>query len=70
LNEERPVRVILADDHGPTREDIRFAVEQYDQFVVCAEAVDAPGAIEAASASVPTWRCFDIKLAGSGIAAA
>jgi DNA-binding NarL/FixJ family response regulator len=67
---ERQVRVLIADDHEPTREDIRFALEQDPHFVVCGEAVDAPGAIEAAVRERPDVSLLDIKMPGSGIAAA
>ena len=43
-----PIRVLIADDHAPTRADMREAVEHDGRFVVCAEAADAPAAVELA----------------------
>ena len=65
-----PVRVLLADDHAPTREDIRFAIEQDERFVVCAEAADAPGAIEAAVRERPDLVVLDLNMPGWGVAGA
>lgn len=66
------VRVLLADDHRPTREDIRFALEQSvdGRFTVCAEAADAPGAIEAAMRERPDVCLLDVNMPGWGVAAA
>lgn len=63
------VRVLLADDHAPTREEVRFALEQDERFEVCAEAADAPGAIEAAVRARPDLCLLDIRMPGNGIAA-
>lgn len=63
------VRVLLADDHEPTREEVRFALEQDERFEVCAEAADAPGAIKAALRSRPDVCLLDIRMPGNGIAA-
>ena len=32
-----PIRVLIADDHAPTRADLREAVEQDERFTVVAE---------------------------------
>jgi DNA-binding NarL/FixJ family response regulator len=66
----QPSRVLIADDHQPTREDVRFALEQDERFEVCAEAVDAPGAIEAALRERPGICLLDVKMPGWGVAAA
>lgn len=65
-----PVRVLLADDHVPTRHDIRRALESDSRFVVCAEAGDAPAAIEAAVRETPDICVLDVRMPGSGVAAA
>ena len=65
-----PVRVLLADDHVPTRHDIRRALEADSRFVVCAEAGDAPAAIEAAVRETPDICVLDVRMPGSGVAAA
>lgn len=64
------VRVVVADDHVPTRAEIRLALEEDTRFAVCAEASDAPGAVEAALRERPDISLLDINMPGSGIAAA
>ena len=61
--------MLIADDHAPTRADMREAVEQDDRFVVCAEAADGAGAVEAALRERPDLCLLDIRMPGSGIAA-
>jgi DNA-binding NarL/FixJ family response regulator len=64
-----PIRVLLADDHVPTRADVRQALEADPDMVVIAEASDAPGAVEAAIAEQPDVCLLDVRMPGSGIAA-
>jgi DNA-binding NarL/FixJ family response regulator len=64
------VRVLIADDHAATREDVRFALEQDERFVVCAEAADAPDAIAAAVRERPDVCLLDVNMPGWGVAAA
>jgi DNA-binding NarL/FixJ family response regulator len=68
--DERMIRVIVADDHVPTRDDIRLALEEDDAFTVCAEAGDASAAVEAALRERPEVCLLDIDMPGGGIAAA
>jgi DNA-binding NarL/FixJ family response regulator len=63
-----PIRVLIADDHAPTRADLREAVEQDGRFVVVAEAADGAGAVEAALRERPDLCLLDIRMPGSGIA--
>lgn len=63
-----PVRIVIADDHPPTRAGIVRALEGRG-FVVCAEAHDARTAVEAAVAHSPDVALIDIHMPGSGIAA-
>jgi DNA-binding NarL/FixJ family response regulator len=63
------VRVLLADDHVPTRDDIRRTLESDPRFVVCAEAGDAPAAIDAALRETPDICILDVQMPGGGIAA-
>jgi len=63
------IRVLIADDHAPTRADMREAVEQDDGFVVCAEAADGAAAVQAALRERPDLCLLDIRMPGSGIAA-
>jgi len=62
------VRVLIADDHAPTRTDLREAIEQDDRFVVIAEAADGAGAVEAALRERPDICLLDIRMPGNGIA--
>ena len=61
--------MVIADDHAPTREDVRFAIEQDPRFEVVAEAADAAGAIDAALRKIPHLCVLDIHMPGSGISA-
>ncbi len=62
--------VLLADDHARTRAMVRHALEQSGDFVVCAEAADAAGAVEGARQERPDVCLLDINMPGNGIAAA
>jgi DNA-binding NarL/FixJ family response regulator len=63
------VRVVVADDHAATRDDVRRALERHGAFRVVAEASDAFGAIEAAIRERPDLCLLDINMPGGGIAA-
>jgi DNA-binding NarL/FixJ family response regulator len=63
------IRILIADDHPPTRAGVRAALEQRG-FEVCAEAADASGAVEAAVREAPDVCLLDIHMPGSGIRAA
>ena len=62
-------RVLVADDHPPTRAGVRAALEG-EGFVVCAEAADADGAVARAVHEQPDVCLLDIRMPGSGVAAA
>jgi DNA-binding NarL/FixJ family response regulator len=64
-----PLRVLIADDHVPTRAGVRLALEGHG-FTVCAEAGDARVAVEAARRERPDLCLLDVHMPGSGIAAA
>jgi two-component system, NarL family, nitrate/nitrite response regulator NarL len=66
---EALLRVVIADDHPPTRAGVREALERQGCSVV-AEAVDATGAVAAAREHRPDVCLLDINMPGSGIAAA
>jgi DNA-binding NarL/FixJ family response regulator len=66
----KAVRVLLADDHVPTRDDIRRTLEADPRFLVCAEAGDAPAAIEGAIRENPDVCVLDVHMPGGGVAAA
>ena len=62
-------RVLVADDHPPTRAGVRLALEG-NGFEVCAEVGDASSAIEAARRELPDVCLLDIHMPGDGIRAA
>ena len=64
-----PVRVLIADDHAPTRSDVRDALEESGRFAVCAEAADAAAAVEAAVRERPELCVLDVRMPGGGVAA-
>jgi DNA-binding NarL/FixJ family response regulator len=66
----RPLRVLIADDHEPTREDVRRALADDETFYICAMAADAAQAVQAAVCERPDICLLDIRMPGSGIAAA
>lgn len=65
---EKP-RILIADDHPPTRMGVRMALER-DGLEVCAEAFDATGAVEAAKRERPDACLLDVHMPGGGPAAA
>jgi DNA-binding NarL/FixJ family response regulator len=66
----RPVRVLIADDHTPSRDDVLRALEHDARFCVCASVADAAGAIQAALQERPDVCLLDIRMPGGGLAAA
>lgn len=64
-----PSRVLLADDDAATRAGVRLALEGQG-FAVCAETADAVSAVEAAVRERPDVCLLDVRMPGSGIAAA
>jgi DNA-binding NarL/FixJ family response regulator len=65
----KQLRVLVADDHPPTRAGVRAALER-ENFVVCGEAADAASAIEVALRERPDVCLLDIHMPGDGIHAA
>jgi len=63
------VRVVIADDHPPTRLGVRMALEEAG-FEVCGEASTAGAAIEVALLERPDVALIDVHMPGNGIAAA
>ena len=63
-------RVLVADDHAPTREDVRAAVDADPRFTVVAVAADAADAVQAAMRERPDVALLDMRMPGSGAAAA
>lgn len=65
-----PIRVLVADDHLPTRRDVRASLEADPRFLVVAEAGDASSAVQAAVEMTPDLCVLDIRMPGGGTAAA
>lgn len=64
------LRVLIADDHAPTRDDVRRALAADGRFDVCSEVADAAEAVQAAMHKQPDICLLDIRMPGSGLAAA
>ena len=64
------IRVLVADDHPPTRAGVRAALEKEGSFTVCAEEPDGDSAVEAARRERPDVCLLDINMPGDGIKAA
>jgi len=62
------IRVLVADDHPPTRAGVRIALERRGLYV-CAEAADAETAVAAAFREHPDVCLLDLRIPGGGIAA-
>jgi DNA-binding NarL/FixJ family response regulator len=64
-----PLRVLIADDHAPTRDDVRRALTKAG-IEVCAEAADAAHAVQRALETKPDICLLDLRMPGSGVSAA
>jgi DNA-binding NarL/FixJ family response regulator len=62
-------RVVIADDHPPTRMGVRLALEE-DGFIVSGEENTGPGAVAAALRDPPDVCLLDVDMPGGGIKAA
>jgi DNA-binding NarL/FixJ family response regulator len=65
----RKLSVLIADDHAPTRHDVRQAL-QTRGFRVCAEACNAAQAIQRALETQPDICLLEVHMPGGGVAAA
>jgi DNA-binding NarL/FixJ family response regulator len=65
----RVLRVLIADDHAPTRDDVRRALTK-GGMDVCAEAADAARAVQRALETKPDICLLDLRMPGGGVAAA
>lgn len=68
--DNRPTRVLIADDHPPTRAELRKVLEDDPRFEVCAETADATGAVHAAVRERPDLCLLDVRMPGGGLSAA
>jgi DNA-binding NarL/FixJ family response regulator len=65
-----PIRILIADDHAPTRADVCQALEADGRFQICANMADAAGAVQAAIRERPDICLLDVRMPGSGLSAA
>jgi DNA-binding NarL/FixJ family response regulator len=63
------LRILIADDHAPTRDDVRRALTD-GGLIVCAEAADAAHAVQQALETRPDICLLDVQMPGGGVAAA
>lgn len=63
------LRVLVADDHAPTRDDVKRALTEAG-LTVCAEAADAAHAVQLALEKRPDVCLLDLRMPGGGVAAA
>jgi DNA-binding NarL/FixJ family response regulator len=63
------IRVLVADNHAPTRAGIRASLS-VDEFEVVAEVSNGPAAVAQATLASPDLCLLDLHMPGSGIAAA
>lgn len=66
---ERPLRVVIADDHELFRSEVRHDLDAAG-VDVCAEAEDGRGAVEAVLEHAPDVALLDVGMPGGGIEAA
>jgi DNA-binding NarL/FixJ family response regulator len=64
-----PLRVLVADDHAPTRDDVCRSLTE-GGLVVCAQAADAARAVQQALETRPDIALLDVRMPGGGVAAA
>jgi DNA-binding NarL/FixJ family response regulator len=69
MNAPPHLRVVIADDHPPTRGRVRRALES-GGVTVCGEARDADSAVALALEQQPDIALLDIRMPGNGIEAA
>lgn len=62
--------MLIADDHAPTRDDVRRALDSDPRFRVCAIAADAAAAVCATVRERPDICLLDVRMPGCGLAAA
>jgi DNA-binding NarL/FixJ family response regulator len=65
-----PARVLLADDHEPTRAEVAALVDADPRLEVVAAVADAPGAVRAALDLRPDACVLDVHMPGGGLVAA
>lgn len=63
------IRVLVADDHAPTRMGVRLSLEA-DDFEIVAEVATGPAAVSAAVEHQPDVVLLDVNMPGNGAVAA
>lgn len=63
------LRVLVGDDHAPSRDEVRLALEK-GGMTVCAEATNAAETVQRAFATRPDICLLEVRMPGGGIAAA
>jgi len=58
-----PIRILLADDHGPFREEVRQVLESYPDLAVVAEASSGEEAVNLSRRHQPDVAILDIRMA-------
>lgn len=64
------ISVLVADDHAPTRLEVRMALEADRRFRVCGDVADAAAAVSEAMRLRPDICLLDVRMPGGGLAAA
>ena len=64
------LRVLIADDHAPTREDLSRALAENARFSICAEVATAADAVELTLRERPDVCLLDVQMPGGGLSAA
>src|SRR5438067_12617996 len=68
---DRPIEVIIADDHGVVRDGIRTVLERHpDEFRVVAEAADVPSTVREVREHKPDLLTLDLTMPGGSSLAA
>ena len=70
-NEDRPIRVLIADDHAVVRDGLRTVLEREpNEFLVVGEAADVPAIIREVKAQRPDLLTLDLTMPGGSCLAA
>jgi two-component system response regulator NreC len=64
---DRPIRLLLADDHGVVRAGLRALLETQADLRVVGEAADGPSAVELTRRHVPDVVVADLSMPGGGL---
>jgi DNA-binding NarL/FixJ family response regulator len=66
MNTDRPIRVVLADDHAVVRKGTREFLEEQGDIVVVAEAPDGEQAVSLVAQHLPDVAVVDLRMPGIG----